>query len=70
MSDRVHSITVVLEKDIRSDDAEWVINAIKMIRGVLSVTPSVSSIETHMAEERARHALGQQLIAIIYPKDK
>lgn len=59
MSDRVHSITVVLEKDIRSDDAEWVINAIKMIRGV-----------THMAEERARHALGQQLIAIIYPKDK
>jgi hypothetical protein len=67
MTDRFHALVVVLEKDIRDDDAEHLINAIKMMRGVLSVEGEVSSIETHTAEERARHELGQKILDVLYP---
>lgn len=61
MTDRYHALTVVLEEDIRSDDAEDLINAIKMLRGVLSVTPHVTDIESHFSQERARRELIQKL---------
>lgn len=61
MTDRFHSLTVVLEHDIRDDDAEHIINAIKMLRGVLSVSGNVSDIDSHMAEERAKWELRAKL---------
>lgn len=67
MSDRINTITVVLEKDVRDDDCEAVLNAMRMIKGVLRATPNVASVSDHMAEERAKHHLGQKLIALIYP---
>ena len=70
MTNRYHSLTVVLEKDIREDDAEYLLNAIKMIKGVLSVDPFISDIESHMAESRARQELGQKLWEVLYPKEK
>ena len=68
MTDRYHSLTVVLEKDIRTDDAEALTDAIKMMRGVLSVSGTVAGIESHMAEERALRHLGQKLWEVLYPK--
>ena len=68
MTDRYHSITVVLEKDVREDDARALIDAIKQMRCVLTVRGVVSNIESMMAEERARHEIGKQLIDIVYPK--
>lgn len=41
MTERVKGFIVVLDKDIRIDDAENTINAIRMIKGVTSVEPSV-----------------------------
>jgi hypothetical protein len=67
MTDRFHSLTVVLENDIRSDDAEKLIKAIEMLRGVLTVTGVVADIEALMAQERARHSLGEKLWKILYP---
>jgi hypothetical protein len=37
MTDRLKGLTVAFEKDIRDDDAESIIQAIKMIKGVLEV---------------------------------
>ena len=54
MTDRHAGYIVVLEKDIRSDDAEYTLNALRMVRGVSSVEPIVSGIEVHIAEQRAR----------------
>ena len=54
MTDRYYSIGVVLEKDIRDDDAECILKAIKMIRGVLSVEPHIADFQSMMAESRAR----------------
>lgn len=69
MTDRYHSLTVVLEKDIRDDDAESLLTAIKMIKGVMSVEPFISDVESHMAETRARRELGNKIWEVLYPKN-
>ena len=61
MTDRYNALTVVLENDIRTDDAESLVKAIEQLRGVLSVTGVVSDINSYMAVERARHDLGVKL---------
>jgi hypothetical protein len=68
VSDRFHSLTVVLEQDIRDDDAESLMDGIRMMRGVLWVTGEVACPVSCMAEERARADLGKKLLAIVYPK--
>ncbi len=67
MTDRIHSVTVVLDKDIRIDDAEHLFNAIRMIRHVLSVTPNIVDSTSWMAEERANEAWRKKLHELIYP---
>lgn len=67
MTDRFHSLIVVMEHDWTDDDVQILIAAIGMLRGVLSVTGGVASIESHVAEERARFELGQKLLKIVYP---
>ena len=68
MTDRYNALTVVLEKDIRSDDAEAILNAIRQLRGVLSVNGNVADMNSHIAEERARRELGEKLWLVLYPK--
>lgn len=70
MTDRYYALTVILEKDMRDDDAENIIEAIKMIKGVLKVKPSIANPDTWMAEERARRELGEKLWAVLYPKER
>ena len=61
MTDRYNAIVVVLEKDTREDDAESLLSAIRMMRGVLSVTPNVTSIDHHIAYDRAYWNLREKL---------
>jgi len=70
MTDRFYALTVILEKDIREDDAEPILNAIKMIKGVQDVKGNVSDPSTWMAEERARFELGKKLLNLVYPNFK
>jgi hypothetical protein len=70
MTDRYHSLTVVLENDIREDDAEAIMNAIRMIKKVISVSGNISNVQSHIAEERARFNLGSELWKVIYPERK
>lgn len=48
MTDRLKGLIVTFEQDIRTDDAQGIIDAIKHIRGVASVDTSVTNIEDHM----------------------
>lgn len=68
MTDRYYALTVILDKDMRDDDAECVINAIKMIKHVLDVKGNVSNPDTWMAEERSRRELCEKIWRILYPK--
>lgn len=69
MTDRFHSLTVVLVADMRDDDATPIIEAIAQLRGVLSVEGNVAnSLESHVAEQRVRRELGTAVMSVIYPK--
>lgn len=70
MSDRINTITVVLEKDIRDDDCEHVLHAIRMIKGVLRVKANVASPQDYMAMERARSQLEGKIFALFHPDHK
>ena len=68
MSDRINTITVVLDREIRDDDCEHILSAMLMIKGVLRVKANVADHSEYMAEERAKHDLGQKLWNVVYPK--
>lgn len=70
MTNRFYALTVVLDKDIREDDAEKIINAILMIKHVLSVEGNVSSPETWMAEERAKINIAKKIWDVLHDKIK
>lgn len=61
MTDRIKGLTVLLEPDKRDDDAEYIINAIRMIKGVVSVKAHVADMNHHLAVETARRALMDKL---------
>lgn len=52
MTDRHAGYIVTLENDVREDDAEYIINALLMIKGVISVRPIVSDVELMVAKDR------------------
>lgn len=62
MTDRYNALTVSLERDIRDDDAEIIINAIKAIRGVSDVTGNIVDIDSFAAASRSR----QQFVSKLY----
>jgi hypothetical protein len=61
MSDRYNSLIVFLEKDLKDEDAEPLIEAIKQFRGVLSVQPNVSNMLSILAEDRAKADLREKI---------
>ena len=71
MTDRIHSITVVLPRNIREDDAESLIKAIGMLRGVVSVTGNVADpIADHVAYRRAKSAMIEGMWNVINAEPK
>jgi hypothetical protein len=67
MTDRYHALTVVLDREIRNDDAKRIIEAIEMVRGVLSVEPHVADHISRAAERKAVEALRDKLRDVLWP---
>lgn len=67
MSDRYNYLTVFLEEDIKDEDAEPLIEAIRWMRGVLKVEPNVRDPESVLAYERALQDLRKRLDKVLYP---
>jgi hypothetical protein len=65
MTDRYATLTVVLDRDIRDDDAEPLIKAIGMMKGVIAVEGNVDNLHTYAARERLRREWGQKLYDFI-----
>ena len=68
MTDRINSLTIVLEKDVRDDDVEALISAVMQLRNVLSVEKNVTNVSDVVARQRARQELGKKLLDVLYPK--
>jgi hypothetical protein len=65
MTDRYNALTVALSKDIRDDDAESIINAIKALKGVEDVTGNVVDIDSYVAESRVKHEVAVKIIDFV-----
>ena len=59
MTNRVESLTVVLDKDYRDDDVQEIAQAILMIKGVVKV--HLGEPVDHLARDRARRELVSKL---------
>lgn len=68
MTDRHVAYTVTLIKPIREDDAQRIIEAIGMIKGVRSVVPAVADINTHLAFERAYDIVKSKVFKALEPQ--
>lgn len=64
MTEHVAGMLVVLEHDLREDDAEEITRAIRQLRGVLEVTHVSGGPHQQMADERARLRWQKRLLAI------
>ncbi|MEU0937640.1 hypothetical protein [Embleya sp. NPDC005971] len=66
MTERHAGYLITLDRDIREDDAEdGVLVALRMIKGVASVTPVQADPALHIAEERVRGAIRSQLVEAV-----
>lgn len=54
MTDRIQGFTVVLEKDMREDDVQSLVDAVRCLRGVAHVEKSVSTSAEWIAQQRER----------------
>lgn len=61
MTDRHAGYVITLANDIREDDAEHIINALRMIKGVINVQPIVSSVELMLAKDRVDYQWREKL---------
>lgn len=65
MTDRYNSVLVVFDRDIRTDDAESLLNAIRMIKGVIDVKPNVANISDCIAETRVKDELLSKIYEVL-----
>ena len=61
MTDRVGGFLVVLGEDVREDDAEATLVALRTIRGVVKVEPVVTGVHEAIARSRLAIELGRTL---------
>ncbi len=59
MTDRYHSLTVALEKDVRDEDAGALIAAIEQLRGVAAVDGNIADPSSYTHEIRATTRFGK-----------
>ena len=65
MTARINSFTVILEKDMREDDAEALKSALSMMKGVLSVEKNISDILGTVSYSRAKHEIMNKLTELL-----
>ena len=70
MTTRYDAVLVVFEHEIREDDAESLLSAIRHLRGVESVHPHVTDVNGWIAYAKARNDLEQRLREALRTKRK
>jgi hypothetical protein len=65
MTTRIKGFTITLEKDLREDDIEELVTALRMVRGVASVDPLEKGTEDDMARARVYYELRDKFYEFI-----
>ena len=61
MSEHHSGFVVTLDHSITTEASDRIVDALHLIKGVISVKPIVDSVEMDMARERARQEIGDEL---------
>lgn len=69
MTDRHAGFVVTLAQDVREDDAEAVIAALRMVKGVVDVQPVAGDYGLHIAEVRAEERWRERIIGLLERRD-
>jgi hypothetical protein len=64
----VAGFLVTLERDIDEEHAETIVDALRLLRGVIAVKPVVGDISLDMAEDRARYELEARILKALREK--
>jgi len=70
MTDRLKGLVVALDRDIRDDDAQAIIDAIFMIKGVLAISPSITSGDDWINRTKIKREIGAKLFKILEEDDE
>lgn len=71
MTDRYKGFLVTLTNNTRSDDAEPILDAIRMIRGVATVKPITADANDQCVRDRVLEDLRKEIIPLLYwPREK
>lgn len=65
MTDRLKGFLVVLDDDMREDDAQPILDAIRQLRHVLSVTPMVAEHGDYSARVRVLHEIRAKILDVV-----
>lgn len=69
MTDRVATLTVVLDREYRTDDVQMIVDAVKMVKGVQTVELGpVADMNHYMAKEQVVWAIRKKLLEVLDPK--
>jgi len=70
MTDRIKGFTVILEEPMREDDAEELMNAVRCMRRVGRVEPSLNTSNDYMNQIIAKQNLKSEIYNIRYRRYK
>lgn len=70
MTDRLKGVFVTFDRDIREDDAEHILNAIRMVKHVVDVQPLVSDHVDEMARSRVDQEWREKLWELMEPRKR
>lgn len=65
MTTRLKGLTVAFSHDIREDDAQAIIDAISMIKGILDVQPIKNTGDEWIIESRIKSELREKMFKIL-----
>ena len=68
MTDKYKGLIVTLDKDYREDEIDSIVTAIKMVKGVLEVTPSgARRVDDYITMERVAKELEKKIFKVFHP---
>jgi len=65
MTARVKGFTVTLEKDIREDDFQRILEAVEMIKGVMHVEPSLVTGNDHINRTKIKIDVTRNIMKLV-----
>jgi len=68
VTERLKGVVVAFDVDIREDDVQTLVNAIRCFRHVLSVEPVMANADDWVVEQRVRDDLSKKLWDVLHPK--